>query len=116
MCRSRAVTKASWRMVESTQVWAAIGEAAVVGGCGEKAKARPRSDLVHVGVTHRCCLYGRRVSPVLLDLSRERHAGASRTNHRKYKYRFPHEAYYLNRRAHPAASFLEINHNLVRFN
>jgi len=49
-----------------------------------------RSDLVHIAIAHGRRLYDRSRSLGLLDLARERHAGASRTDHGKHKHGFSH--------------------------
>src|SRR6516162_820379 len=60
-----------------------------------------RRYLIHLRVTHGRRLYDRSHGLGLLDLTRERNAGASRTDHGKHKY-FLHEDTPWNRRAHPA--------------
>ena len=49
---------------------------------------------------------------VLLDLSRERHAGASRRDHGNHKNRFPHEQYSLRTASRSRRMLLNLNHNL----
>src|SRR6516165_7344139 len=71
----------------------------------KKVERRPGGHLVHVGVAHGRRLCDRSYGLGLLDLTRERNAGASRTDHGKHKY-FLHEDTPWNRRAHPAPSFL----------
>jgi hypothetical protein len=75
-----------------------------------------RRHLIHLRVTHGRGLHGRYMSFVLLNLGCKRHAGASRTDHGKHKYRLPHEAYSLKSASQPRRIIFKINHYLVRFN
>ena len=102
-CGCVVVTLAPKAVNDSVEIYVAVEIPIRVALVEDNTSPR---HLIHVGITHSRGLYGRYLSLVFLDLSRERHAGASCRDHGDRKNRFPHEAFpFVERRARPAASF-----------